>query len=136
MLRRTVMCLPSGGPYSYLNKPRRYGPGRKWTTARIEQVGPVVKDTFSVTERGWVMKMLYLLQPITFSDFWEEVFRAPYNPIHTRIQLKRILKHMRKDLQLYYRMDTDDLQFYLYLYPHWSRMTKHFIGVYLVFSKS
>eukprot|EP01060_Flectonema_neradi_P037982 TRINITY_DN7836_c1_g1_i1.p1 TRINITY_DN7836_c1_g1~~TRINITY_DN7836_c1_g1_i1.p1 ORF type:complete len:186 (+),score=21.12 TRINITY_DN7836_c1_g1_i1:29-586(+) len=127
MLRRTTICLPSGGPYNWAAKPRTYGPGRKWTAIPVDQIGPALKDHTSVTERGWVMKMLYMLQPITFADLWEEIFRSPYNPVHTRMQLRKIIKHMRKDLQLYYRMDTDDLQFYLYLYPHWSRMTKHFV---------
>ena len=129
MLSRTVVRLPVGGPYHTTRKPYTYGPGRKWTTMSIQPEGPAIKDSSSLTERGWVLKMIYMLQPITFADLWEEVFMTPFNPIHNRTQLKNTLKHLRKDLMVYLRLDPDDLQFYIYMYPQWARLTKHFIGM-------
>eukprot|EP01059_Diplonema_ambulator_P008778 TRINITY_DN18534_c0_g1_i1.p1 TRINITY_DN18534_c0_g1~~TRINITY_DN18534_c0_g1_i1.p1 ORF type:complete len:188 (+),score=42.24 TRINITY_DN18534_c0_g1_i1:103-666(+) len=130
MMRRTALRLyPVGGPHEWKNKPLSYGPGKKWSVVRVEQEGPVKKDTRSITERGYVMKMIYMLQPITMTDLWEEVFTSPFNPIHTHSQLRNIVLHMRKDLQIYMRLDPDDLQFYIYMYPQWARLAKHYIGV-------
>ncbi|KAJ9440219.1 hypothetical protein DIPPA_00428 [Diplonema papillatum] len=127
MLRRTVLKLPVGGPYRLDKRPRPFGPGKKWSVVMVQPEGPAVKDSRCLTERGWVMKIIYQLQPITFSDLWEEVFRSPFNPIHTRTQLRYIMRHCRKDLQIYLRLDPDDLQFYIYMYPQWARLTRHFI---------
>eukprot|EP01061_Rhynchopus_euleeides_P038372 TRINITY_DN65866_c0_g1_i1.p1 TRINITY_DN65866_c0_g1~~TRINITY_DN65866_c0_g1_i1.p1 ORF type:complete len:188 (+),score=68.74 TRINITY_DN65866_c0_g1_i1:78-641(+) len=130
MMRRTLTRLyPVGAPFQKSGKPRVYGPGKKWSIVDVQPEGPAVKDPKDITERGWVCKVVYQLQPITFSDLWEEIFISPFNPIHSRAQLKNIIKHMRKDMQIYLRMDPDDLQFYIYLYPQWARLSRRFIDV-------
>eukprot|EP01064_Diplonema_japonicum_P011854 TRINITY_DN19307_c1_g1_i1.p1 TRINITY_DN19307_c1_g1~~TRINITY_DN19307_c1_g1_i1.p1 ORF type:complete len:195 (+),score=27.19 TRINITY_DN19307_c1_g1_i1:23-586(+) len=130
MLKRTLYRLyPVGGPHEKKNKPMSYAPGKKWSIVNIQQEGPVKKDTRNITERGHVMKLIYMLQPITMSDLWEEMFRSPFNPIHSHAQLRNIILFLRKDMQVYMRLDPDDLQFYIYLYPQWARLAKHYIEI-------
>eukprot|EP01063_Lacrimia_lanifica_P005740 TRINITY_DN13475_c0_g1_i1.p2 TRINITY_DN13475_c0_g1~~TRINITY_DN13475_c0_g1_i1.p2 ORF type:complete len:203 (+),score=91.35 TRINITY_DN13475_c0_g1_i1:123-731(+) len=127
LFSRTTIKFPVGGPFKSNKAPKAFGPGKSWSITKSEQEGPAVKDTHDVTERGWVMKMLYMLQPITLGDLWEELFRAPFNPVHNRAQLRYIIRAMRKDMQCYIRLDPDDLQFYLYMYPQWARLAKNYI---------
>eukprot|EP01065_Artemidia_motanka_P033209 TRINITY_DN4017_c2_g1_i1.p1 TRINITY_DN4017_c2_g1~~TRINITY_DN4017_c2_g1_i1.p1 ORF type:complete len:230 (+),score=74.41 TRINITY_DN4017_c2_g1_i1:81-692(+) len=127
MLRRTAPALfPVGGPYHTTKRVRPLAE-RTFMPLRLFQEGPVRKDSSSVAERGWVLKMIQLLQPITMHDLWEKVFTAPFNPVYCATQLMRITKHLRKDLMVYLRLDPDDLQFYFYVYPQWSRLVRNYI---------
>eukprot|EP01062_Namystynia_karyoxenos_P000226 TRINITY_DN10070_c0_g1_i1.p2 TRINITY_DN10070_c0_g1~~TRINITY_DN10070_c0_g1_i1.p2 ORF type:complete len:238 (+),score=105.54 TRINITY_DN10070_c0_g1_i1:88-714(+) len=117
---------PAGGPWRTTRRPGNLKP-KKWSAIGLQQEGPVMKDPLSITERGWVLKMIYLKQPVTKHDLWEEVFISPFNPIYNKSHLTTIIKHLRKDLMVYVRLDPDDLQFYIYMYPQWARLVRNFI---------
>ena len=119
-----------GAPHEKANRPRSFGVGKKWSIVDVQPEGPAVKDSKDITERGWLLKVIYELQPITLGDLWEECFISPFNPIHSRAQMRIIIRHMRKDMQIYLRLDPDDLQFYMYLYPQWARMVKRYVGMF------
>eukprot|EP00756_Hemistasia_phaeocysticola_P059029 Hpha_TRINITY_DN35729_c0_g1::TRINITY_DN35729_c0_g1_i1::g.139940::m.139940 len=127
LFRATCPVLyPTGGPHMSKKQAKPLKP-KKYSVVPIYQEGPVFKDKNSITETGWVLKMIQQLQPITTHDLWEEVFRTAFNPIHKRSQMVNIIKHLRKDLVIYLRLDPDDLQFYIYVYPQWSRLVRNFI---------